>query len=123
MFQITLLSPATLPLLPSPLLTLLSHIPSPPPTPPHPLLLEADESLVVVGLQLLGLLADQGAELRGGGPRLQQAQDALQWRLAATGGRALLLLIQVVTLLLGKVHEHLRSHWGVRFHVINCKNV
>lgn len=76
----------------------------------HPFLLEADEAFVViVALQLLWRLADQGAELGGHLPGLQHAEEAAQGGGATAWGRSLLLL-QVVALLLSKVDENLRGH-------------
>ena len=80
----------------------------------HPFLFKADESFIIVTLQLLRRLTDQSIELRVGGPRLQQVEDALQGGLSTTGGRHLLLL-QVVALLLGKVDKHLSRKKGNMF--------
>lgn len=72
----------------------------------YPLLFKANETFIVVALQLLGPFADQGVELRVGWPRLEQVDEALQRRRPSTQRRRLLLL-QVVTLLLGEVDENL----------------
>lgn len=72
----------------------------------YPLLFKANETFIVVALQLLGPFADQGVELRVGWPGLEQVDEALQRRWPSTQRRRLLLL-QVVTLLLGKVNENL----------------
>lgn len=74
----------------------------------YPLLFKANETFIVVALQLLGPLADQGVELRVGRPGLEQVDEALQRRRPPTQRRRLLLL-QVVALLLGKVDEDLKE--------------
>lgn len=71
----------------------------------HPLLLEADEALIL-RVQVLGLVGHQRPQLSGGRPRPEQAEQAAQRGLQARGGLRLLPL-QVVALLLGEVHEHL----------------
>lgn len=72
----------------------------------HPFLFKADQSFIIIALQLLRCLADQSVELCAGRTRLQQVEDVLQGGLSITRGWHLLLL-QVVTLLLGKVDKHL----------------
>lgn len=72
----------------------------------YPFLFKANETFIIIALQLLGSFADQGVELCVGWPGLEQVDEPLQRR-GPTAQRRLLLLLQVVTLLLGKVNKHL----------------
>lgn len=79
----------------------------------YPLLLEADEALIVIALQLLWCLAGQGAELCGGRPRLQHVDEALQGGQTSSRGWSLLLL-QVVALFLSEVNKNLQGERQLR---------
>jgi len=72
----------------------------------HPFFLKADESFIIISLELLRRLTDQSIKLSDGWPRLQEVQDVGEGGLSTTCGQHHQRL-QAVALLFGKVNKHL----------------